>query len=446
MRGHTGHEVRPLTLALSPLRGARGLLLAILVPVVASAESTITFPQAVERAMRTRAGATTYSDEAALLDALPVRTMPTVRAETAFSSAENLNLLSESVDRFDAFTAIVSVDYPLLDAGGERRRVAALRADAQILRRRAADEAEDVFRETLEAFAELYLSEQRIRFLHAATSRAAELRQRATAMLDSGEISTLTATQWQEQALATESQLVDLELQRLEAETRLKQLIGDPSPEALRAALVLDDEPMVKEISVDEIVQTDAAVTRASLMQERQRLALQEATAMRRPQVLLSAFGGVAAVPSTFQTNADEGTFGIYGLRVSLTLPMFDTAAARRVAEAQLQLEEATRVRSVMETATRNRIDLLSLSLNAAEKRIGLLTDAVAVAKQRQDSIARLVAAGARPEADLVEAANAVARRESDLLTVRVERWKLQQRVRYVGRASARPVTTAESR
>ncbi|HEX6087970.1 MAG TPA: TolC family protein [Thermoanaerobaculia bacterium] len=421
-------------------------MLALLFTVIAHAQVTVTFPMAVERAMRMRAGTTTYADQAAMLDALPFYTLPTVRAETAFSSAENLNLLSERVDRFDAFTAVVSVDYPLLDGGAERRRVAALRADAQILRRRAVDEAEDVFRETLEAFAQLYTAEQRINLLHSGAARAAELRQRARVMLESGEINNLTATQWQDQALATESQLVDLELQRLEAETRLKQLIGDTSSEGLRASLELNDEPMLREIKVEQIVETDAAVARASLVQERQRLALQEATAMRRPQVLLSAFGGVAAVPSTFKADADEGTFGIYGLRVSLSLPMFDAAAARKLAEARLQLEEATRVRAVTETATRNRIDLLWLALAAAEKRIKLLTDAVEVAKQRQESVTRLVLAGVRPEADLVETANAVARRESDLLAVRVDRWKLQQRVRYVGRAAARPVTTADSR
>ena len=421
--------------------GSRATLLAIalLTTLSTHADVTLTFPIALERAMRTRAGATTYADHAQLLDALPFHTLPVVRAETSYSSAENLNLLSESVGRFDAFTAVVSVDYPLLDAGADRRRVAALRADAQILRRRALDEAEDVFRETLEAFAQLYTAEERIRLLHEGAAQAAALRQRARTMLDAGEISNITATQWQDQALATESALVDLELQRLEAETRLKQLINDTSTEGLRASLVLDDEPMLKQIRVDEIVQTDAAVARASLVQERQRLALQEAVAQRRPQLLLSAFGGVAAVPSTYDANADEGTFGIYGLRMTLSLPMFDPASARRLAEARLQLEEAQRVKAVTEVATRNRIDLLWLAVAAAEKRIKLLTDAVAVAKQRQDSITRLVLAGVRPEADLVQAANDVARRESDLLAVRVDRWKLQQRVKYLGTGGKGP-------
>ncbi|HEX8411468.1 MAG TPA: TolC family protein [Thermoanaerobaculia bacterium] len=405
----------------------------------------MTFPAAIERAMRTRASTTTYADHAAILDALPFRTLPTVRAETSFSSAENLNLLSESVGRIDAFTAVVSVDYPLLDAGSERRRVAALRADAQILRRRAVDEAEDVFRETLEAFAQLYTAEQRINLLHDGAARAATLRQRARTMLDAGEISNITATQWQDQALATESQLVDLELQRLEAETRLKQLIGDTSGEGLRATLTLDDEqPFLREIKVDAIVETDAAVARASLMQERQRLALQEAVALRRPQLLLSAFGGVAAVPSSFRSDSEAGAFGIYGMRMTLSLPMFDSAAARRLAEARLQLEEANRVRNLTETATRNRIDLLWLAMAAAEKRIKLLTDAVKVAKERHESVTRLVLAGVRAEADLVETSNAVARRESDLLAVRVDRWKLQQRVRYAGENRApTPLQTA---
>ena len=436
-RSRTSNHQSPITIA----------AVTLLLTLGADAQqNTLTFPVAIERAMRTRAGATTYADHAAMLDALPFRTMPVVRAETSYSSAENLNLLSESVGRFDAFTAVVSVDYPLLDVGADQRRVAALRADAQILRRRALDEAEDVFRETLEAFAQLYTAEQRIELLHDGAARAAELRQRARTMLDAGEISNLTATQWEDQALATESALVDLELQRLEAETRLKQLTNDRSADTLHASLNLEDEgPELKHIKVDQIVETDAAVARASLVQERQRLALQEALAQRRPQLLLSAFGGVAAVPSTYDSNADDGTFGIYGLRMTLSLPMFDPASARRLAEARLELEEAQRVKAVTEVATRNRIDLLWLAMAAADKRIKLLTDAVSVAKEREASITRLVLAGVRPEADLVEAANAVARRESDLLAVRVDRWKLQQRVQYQGGGSRAqgPVSTA---
>ena len=420
--------------AFAVFRKELAIAVAVCLPLLAHAETTLTFSDALDRALRTRSAVTTSTGHAALLDALPLRTMPTVRAETAYSSAENLNLLSESVDRFDAFTALVSVDYPLLDAGAERRRVAALRADAELIRRRALDEDGDVFRDTLDAFARLYIAERRIELLRDAAARATTLRERSRTMLEAGEISNLTAAQWQDQALATETQIVDFELQRLDAETRLRQLIGDRSGERLRASLTLEEDPATPaELKEDTIVESDAAVTRATLVQERQRLAFQEAVALRRPQLLLSAFGGVAAVPGAYRSDADEGTFGIYGVRMTLSLPMFDAAVARRLAEARIQFDEATRVRAVTETVTRNRIELLRLALTAADQRITLLTDAVRVAKQREESVSRLVLAGARPEADLVESASAVARRESDLLAARVERWKLQQHVRHAG-------------
>ncbi|HEX2062715.1 MAG TPA: hypothetical protein VHK90_18380, partial [Thermoanaerobaculia bacterium] len=122
------------------MRALFALVLLLTVPVFA--DVTLTFPAALERALRIRAATTTFDAHARTLEALPFRTLPTVRAETGFSTAENLNLLTDNIGRFDAFTALVSVDYPLLDAGAERRRLAAIHADAQILRRRALDEAD----------------------------------------------------------------------------------------------------------------------------------------------------------------------------------------------------------------------------------------------------------------------------------------------------------------
>ena len=404
--------------------------------------ATMTFPAALERAMRTRAAATTYDERAKTLEALPFRTLPVIRAETGISTAENLNLLNQNVGRIDAFTALVNVDYPLFNRGAEERRLLGIRADAQILRRRALDEAEDVFRETLDAFADLYVTERRIEMLTDGARRAAQLRERARTMLEAGQISNVTATQWQDQALATESQLVDLELSRLEAETRLKQMIGDTSGETLHASLQIREEPMLKEIRVERIVETDAAVARATLVEQRKRLALQEAVAQHRPQLLLSAFGGVAAVPSSFQSSVEEGTFGIYGLRLTMSFPLLDAAGARRLAEARIEAEEAARVRSLTATATRNRVDLLWLAVAAADRRIQLLTEAVAVARKREESVARLVTAGVRPESDLVDAAAHVAKRESDLLAVKVDRWKLEQRLKW----SAGATSTFEQR
>lgn len=386
------------------------LALALLVPLIARADVTLTFPAALERAVRMHAPASDTS----ILDTLPTRTLPVFRAETAFSSAENLNLLSEDVRRFDAFTAIVSADYPLLDRHADQRRAAMLRADAQLLRH----PTDAVFQQTLDAFAQLYLAQERIKLLRVDVAK--DLQKRAAAKVSRGDISLLTATQWKDQALATQSQYVDLELQRIEAETRLKQLIGDTSTEPIHA--VLGDVPLPA-----------VAPSVPQLREQRQRLALEEALAARRTQLLLSAFGGVATVPSTYRSNAEDGTYGIYGVRLSLTLPMFDAGSARRVAEARLQLEEATRARAIAEDEQRNHAAMLKLGLAAADKRIELLSEGVRIAQQRQQSVARLVAAGVRSDADLADATNGIAKRESDLLAVRVEKWKLQQQIKYAG-------------
>jgi len=66
------------------MRVATCLILAL----TARADITVTFPQALERAMRLRTVAsTTFEQQASMLEALPFRTLPTVRAETGIPSA-----------------------------------------------------------------------------------------------------------------------------------------------------------------------------------------------------------------------------------------------------------------------------------------------------------------------------------------------------------------------
>ncbi|HJQ37173.1 MAG TPA: TolC family protein, partial [Thermoanaerobaculia bacterium] len=151
--------------------------------------------------------------------------------------------------------------------------------------------------------------------------------------------------------------------------------------------------------------------------------ALENAIALRKPQILMSAFGGVA--------NVEEGAFGLYGVRFTFTLPMFDGAVARRVTMARLEAEDAERGRQLAATERQRRMELLRLAIGAQDRRIALLTQAVGVAKQREQSITRLVDAGVRRENDLLDAASEIARRESDLVAVRVERWKLEQQLRW---------------
>lgn len=386
-------------------------LLVFAVALQVDAAARLTFPAALERAIRTRGADAYYEQQAKTLDAFSFRNAPSIRAEAGASSADDLNLITSNVTRVDAYTALVTVDYPLLDGGASERSLAAARADAQVVRERAVAEADAVFRDTLEAYARLFLGHARLTLARAAADRANALRERSQTMLASGLISNGVAAQWQDQALAAESALVDLQLQRLDAETRLKQLIGDSSAEPLELSPTLDDIAP-RPIALPERAQ-----------EERQRIALADALAARKPQLMMSAFGGVA--------NVTEGTFGLYGVRFSLSLPLFDSTTARRVAQARMSADDATRARSLVETAQRNRLELLRVALTASDSRIALLARGAGIAHQRADSVERLVRAGLRSESDLVDVTADISRREGDLLAARVERWKLEQQLRW---------------
>lgn len=361
--------------------------------------ATLSFPAAFDQALRARGATEYYERQAKTLESFSLRNTPSVRAETG---------LMNNVFRIDAFTALVTVDYPLLG------HQPSFRGDAILLRQRGEEEADEVFRATLDAFASLYLADARLELLRGTIDRAGTLRERSQTLLASGLISNTTAAQWEEQALAAQQMLVDLQLQRLDAETRLRQLLGDTSSEPLHVCL---------DCGGSAAAFNSGGKAAAVHNEERQRIALEEAMELRKPQILMSAFGGVA--------NVTDGAFGLYGLRFTFTLPMFDAATARRVAMARLEVEDAKRARTLGESARRNRAALLRVAMSAADQRLALLTRAIDVARQREESVTRLVRAGVRAENDLLDAASEVSRRESDLLTVRVERWKLEQQLEW---------------
>ncbi|HJQ35903.1 MAG TPA: TolC family protein, partial [Thermoanaerobaculia bacterium] len=184
--------------------------------------ATLTFPAALDQAIHARGAAEFYEQQAKTLESVSLRNTPSLRAETG---------LMNNVFRIDAFTALLTIDYPLL------QHQPSLRGDAALLRLRASEENDAIFRETLDAFAALYLADARLELLRTTFERAGALRERSQTMLASGAISNTIAAQWEDQALAAESMLVDLQLQRLDAETRLKRVIGDRSNEPVHADL-----------------------------------------------------------------------------------------------------------------------------------------------------------------------------------------------------------------
>lgn len=395
--------------------------------VHANAE-TLTFEQALSRAMQTRGVDTAFNAGIARLEEPFGPTLPTVRIEGAAQRAENIELANNDAIRFDALSLLVNVDYPLFEGASRSRRLALARTSGQLFRRRALDEAETVFRETLDAFTDLYIAQSRAELMNAGANQAATLRARASTLLDLGQITATTAASWEEQALAAESQRLDLELARMDAETRLKQLLGDASNGTLIASLNFD---AIEPVGVDPSIERDALVDRATLNETQKQLIVEELELQKRPKLLVSAFGGVASVPESFRSGTDDGAYGIYGVRMSLTLPSLDAANATRLTEAKLELEDATRAKSAATIATRTRAELLSLSRNAIDRRIEILEKQLALAKQRQESMSRLVDGGVRTESDRFNATLEVAKRESDLLAIRAERWRLAQEARH---------------
>jgi outer membrane protein TolC len=207
--------------------------------------------------------------------------------------------------------------------------------------------------------------------------------------------------------------------------------MGDTSSEPITMVVELN-EPQMRALAMaanpDPLVSRDEGVARASMAYERKRLALEEAEAARTPQVMMSAFGGVASLGDLSDRN---GRYGLYGLRFTLSLPMFDASATRRVAEARLEAEDADLERRTTTEMIRRQTSTLWLGIAALEKRIGLLEQAVDVAKKREESVVRLVSAGVRKENDLAEAAAERTRRESDLIGARVELWKFEQLLKH---------------
>jgi len=390
------------------------------------AQTPITFDVALQRAMKARGVDTAFNAGISRLERPFGPMLPTIRVEAAAQRAESIELASNGMLRFDAMSVLLAVDYPLFARASRDRRLALARTSGQLFRRRALDESDEIFRETLDAFVDLYVAQQRMALLEEGVKHASVLRERARTMLELQQITTTTAANWEEQALGVEAQRLDQELSRLDAETRLKQLMGNVSNETFLPTLDLDTH-------VRETTQPRELVDRATLIEAQKQLVFEELESQRRPQFLASAFGGVASVPESFRNATDDNAYGIYGLRLTFTLPSFDAAAAARLVEAQLDLEDATRARNAAATAKATRGELLTLSMTAARRRAEILEQQIALAKRRQESMTRLVVAGVRTEGDLFDAVLEVNRRESELLAIRAEQWKLEQTARHEG-------------
>ena len=366
---------------------------AVIIHAVAFA-AALTFNDAYARALAVRGLDTAF----AVRVVPPPETHPALRFDVSAQHAQDIELRNDGIFNFGRGSALLSVDVPIVDRAARLRRTANAETDALLFRRHAIDEANELFEQTLDLFAQLLLAERRLDPLGGVAKRVGELR--------AGQADGAAATSWEEQAMAAESQSLDAELQRLDAETRLKQLMGSTDSDSIDAVADLDN--------ADAVPAPAAGVDLAALNERKQQLLFDEVQAQRRPQVFITGYGGTI------------GGGGLAGIRLSLTLPFYD---ATRVAEAKLQLEEAARAKTAAAMAEHTQAEQLRVALDGASKRIALLARAVELARARQQSAARLVASDARNESQLAAALLDTTRRECDLLAAQVERWKLRQRL-----------------
>ena len=135
-------------------------------------------------------------------------------------------------------------------------------------------------------------------------------------------------------------------------------------------------------------------------------------------------FAAGEVAQSEFRDVGSEGSFGIYGLRVLFSYPIFRGESTLSVAEARADVEQSLIAQTAAANAARLRADEYRYQEQTAAKRIDLLRQSVDTAKEREQSLQRLASAGLRTESDVAQAQAERVRREIDLLAAQIDRWK----------------------
>jgi len=339
---------------------------------------------------------------------------PIVLLESTAQSSRSQELFVQTPFDLRAATVTLAVDYPLRDGGYRAAADAIAQADAADARAAQTAVSDAEFNALLDAFGELYVA-------RAALARAnAPPPDRTAQLVAAGQISNTTAAAWQERALAIRARQLDLELRKIDAEARLQELVGD----------VGEIEPVLEYGGHAAAVESGGVAAALQRRVERARLFVREMDARRHPNVTLSGYAGAGAANSTFAGTTSSGAFGIYGLRVQLSLPLFDHTSDAEVARAELELARAVADRDAALREAKRAAAQETRRIEAQKKRVAILTESYEIARRRQESMARLAGAGLRTDADALAAAGDVAERALRLDEARVEEWKSIQRLR----------------
>jgi outer membrane protein TolC len=350
--------------------------------------------------------------------------MPNVRAEMTGNVSRTLDVFTEGPLENRLAVSVIAFDLPLW---GEAPGFVSGRASA---RTRLEDAR---FGQLVEAFGELYFTQQQIAMFRPVREELGDMARRGEQLLAEGEITNLIASERRDMAVAYATRVVDLEARRSSAAARLRAITGMAEEPAV--VLSLDTRALLQEGERAE----DDSLRELNRAVEERRARYRAVSGGNRFRAMLSGFGGVGSASSDFRGISSEGSFGIYGLRLHLSYPLFGTSGLAG-AEARLALEQSIVARDAALEAVQTRAAEYRSREKASRERIPLLRESVAAAKVREDSLRRLVAAGLRTESELTLARAERLRREGDLMAADVEGWKAARLLsRLTGEDRPRP-------
>lgn len=395
------------------------LLASLLSAAVASGQGSapsLTFEDAVGLVAKNSPAPKISSDIGGLRSRLP-----NVRIETTGNTSRTLDFFSDGPFEARYASTVLAFDVPLWDGRASDARISAV---ASRLRRIAArDRVDDArYAQLLDAFSDLYLAQKESDSVAALSELFSEQESTTERLRTAGEISNLAAAERTEITLALRMRLLEIQARRIDAAAKLRLLTGvEAEP---KVALDLS-QPSAAQVTSAGI--TDDSVQAATVAVDASRERVREMAMLSGFRATLSGFGGYGGASSRFRDSTSRGSFGVYGLRVNLSYPLFRGRGGVEDVEARAGLAEAEALRdSAIETA-RLREAEYRMREETARRRIAVLEESINVAKLREESLQRLVKAGMRSESDLDHARSERVRREGDLLAVRVERWKAAQ-------------------
>lgn len=381
----------------------------------------LTFEEALARA----GGGSVPAVNADPVAALRGPRLPNVRIETIGNVSRTLDPFTADPLDTQALTSVLAFDYPLWDGGARRAQLEALG-----LRSRAgpAGLEEARFMSLVESFGDLYLAQQQEAILRPLQERLAAEAERSARLLQAGEISALEASHRRSLAAAWASQLLETEVRRNDAAMRLRETLAMES----EPVVVLDQAATAPVALAEDARLADDRVLAGDRAVEEGRARERAIEASSRFTATLSGLAGATTARSEYRDDAASGTYGIYGLRVHLSYPLFRNTSIAAV-EARLAVEESLRARDQASAAARQREASLLREESASQRRIELMRQQLEEARLAAASVERLANAGLRGPADVAFVQADVDRRRIELLGLVVQRWKLVQQVRRLG-------------